>query len=115
MFIWGQMAELNWVPIFEWVATALSLVAFYFCIAKKAFSFLIFMGADLLWLGAAGAMGHWALVIQQILYLGMNVVGYWIWRAEERRALQRAIPWQEKDENGEEAAPPLLVERLKIL
>jgi nicotinamide riboside transporter PnuC len=96
------MADLDWIPIFEWVATALSLVAFYFCIRKQAFCFLIFIVADTLWLTAAAMMGHFSLVAQQVLYLGMNVVGFWMWRRESGpadRPLQ-GPPWEEMMGDG---------------
>jgi hypothetical protein len=67
----------------EWSATIISLIGFYYCILKRPSSFLIFLWADTSW-GISGFLsGHWALVVQQILYMGMNVAGYWIWKREE--------------------------------
>lgn len=80
---WGTLFE----NALEWSATLVSLVAFYLCILKKPSSFLIFLWADSSWGLSAVLSGHWALVVQQVLYMGMNVAGYLIWKREEAEEL----------------------------
>lgn len=71
----------------EWSATLVSLVAFYMCILKKPSSFLVFLWADASWGLSAIFTEHWALVVQQVLYMAMNVAGYLIWKREAAEEL----------------------------
>ena len=94
--LWQSLVTGQWSLTFstpaEWVATLLSLFGFYWCILKKPSSFLVFMAADLIWLGTATLHQHWSLVAQQLVYLIMNWVGYKLWIADqiqERQARAR--------------------------
>ncbi len=78
---WGTLFE----NALEWSATLVSLVAFYLCILKKPSSFLIFLWADASWGASAVITGHWALVVQQVLYMAMNIAGYLIWKRKRPR------------------------------
>lgn len=77
---WGTFAE----NALEWSASIVSLVAFYMCILKKPSSFLVFLWADGAWFVSATLTHHWSLVVQQVLYMAMNIAGYLIWKREER-------------------------------
>jgi nicotinamide riboside transporter PnuC len=80
---WGALPE----NALEWSATLVSLIGFYLCIKKKPSSFLIFLWADASWGLSAYLVAHWALVVQQVFYMGMNVAGYLIWKREEAEEL----------------------------
>jgi len=75
---WGTFAE----NALEWSASIVSLIAFYQCILKKPSSFLVFLWADGAWFVSALLTHHWALVVQQVLYMAMNIAGYLIWKRE---------------------------------
>ncbi len=86
----------------EWGATLFTLVGFWLCIRHRAVCFLVFLVADLGWFVSAWAHFHPALLAQQAVYIALNVVGYALWRRDERlrqaleevesRALQSPAP-----------------------
>lgn len=80
---WGALFE----NALEWSATLVSLIGFYLCIKKKPSSFLVFLWADFSWGLSAFFIAHWALVVQQVFYMAMNVAGYLIWKREEAEEL----------------------------
>ncbi|SDT89311.1 Nicotinamide mononucleotide transporter [Verrucomicrobium sp. GAS474] len=72
------------VTLIEWSATLLSLVGFWLCIRHRAVCFLFFLVADAGWFASAFAGGHASLLAQQSIYILMNVVGYFLWKRDER-------------------------------
>ncbi len=102
-------------PIFttvvEWGATLLSLAGFWLCIQHRAGCFVVFFVADLGWFTSALLNFHPSLLAQQVVYLLLNVVGYVLWRREDRLRAQleeleeRALAADEDDEKEELLAP----------
>ncbi len=82
------MTHLSFTPLtaslIEWGATLLSLVGFWLCIQHRAICFLFFLVADAGWFASAWANDHASLLAQQAVYILMNVVGYYLWRRDER-------------------------------
>ena len=74
--------------LMEWLATVLSLWAFYLCIRHKAYCFLVFLAGDLLWLFTALHAWHASLIGQQVLYVAMNIYGWQAWRREDQAVRQ---------------------------
>ena len=70
--------------LIEWVSTLLSIAGFWLCIQHRSSCFVVFAFADLGWLGSAWVNGHASLLAQQIIYLFLNIVGYVMWRRDER-------------------------------
>jgi hypothetical protein len=70
--------------LIEWVSTLLSIAGFWLCIQHRSSCFVVFAFADLGWLGSAWVNGHSSLFAQQCVYLLLNVVGYVMWRRDER-------------------------------
>lgn len=85
--LWAGTSGTFFENALEWSASIVSLVAFYMCILKKPSSFLVFLWADGSWFVSALLTHHWALVVQQVLYMAMNVAGYLIWKREEQEEL----------------------------
>ncbi len=77
--------------LIEWGSTLLSLAGFWLCIQHRASCFVVFLVADLGWFVSALVNDHPALLAQQSVYILLNVVGYIIWRREDRvgEALER--------------------------
>ncbi len=80
--------------LIEWGATLLSLAGFWLCIRHRAVCFLVFLVADAGWFVSAWVNFHPSLLAQQAVYIRLNVVGYWMWRKDER--LQAALESVEK-------------------
>ena len=72
--------------LIEWGATLLSLAGFWLCIRHRAVCFLVFLLADLGWFVSAWVNFHPSLLAQQAVYILLNVVGYLMWRKDERLA-----------------------------
>ncbi len=70
--------------LIEWGATLLSLAGFWLCIQHRASCFVVFFVADLGWLISAWMNFHPSLLAQQIVYLLLNVIGYVMWRRDDR-------------------------------
>ncbi len=70
--------------LIEWGATLLSLAGFWLCIQHRAVCFLVFLVADAGWFAAAWFDFHPALLAQQSVYIVLNVVGYLMWRRDDR-------------------------------
>jgi nicotinamide riboside transporter PnuC len=72
------------ITLVEWGATLLSLAGFWLCIRHRASCFVVFFIADLGWFASAWVNFHPSLLAQQIVYLLLNVVGYVLWRRDDR-------------------------------
>jgi nicotinamide riboside transporter PnuC len=70
--------------LIEWGATLLSLYGFWLCIQHRSSCFVVFCVADLGWFASAWVNAHSALLAQQAVYILLNVVGYVMWRKDER-------------------------------
>src|ERR1700761_4113872 len=87
--------------LIEWGATLLSLAGFWLCIQHRASCFVVFLAADLGWFVTAWMNSHVTLLAQQVIYIILNVVGYILWRRDERlrAALEeiedRELEWTE--------------------
>ena len=68
----------------EWGATLLSLYGFWLCIRHRSSCFVVFCVADLGWFVSAWMNSHTTLLAQQSVYILLNIVGYVMWRKEER-------------------------------
>ena len=68
----------------EWVCTLLSVYGSWLCIRHRASGFVVFMAADLGWFLSAWMSRHPSLLAQQLIYILLNVVGYAMWRRDER-------------------------------
>jgi nicotinamide riboside transporter PnuC len=77
--------------LIEWGATLLSLFGFWLCIQHRANCFVIFLVADLGWFASAWMNSHTTLLAQQTVYILLNIVGYVMWRRDDRlrEALER--------------------------
>jgi len=70
--------------LIEWGATLLSLYGFWLCIQHRSICFVVFLVADLGWFVSAYVNFHPSLLAQQSVYILLNIVGYIMWRREER-------------------------------
>lgn len=70
--------------LLEWGATLLSLIGFWLCIQHRASCFVVFLVADLGWFVSAWMNWHTTLLAQQTVYILLNIVGYVMWRKDER-------------------------------
>jgi nicotinamide riboside transporter PnuC len=70
--------------LIEWISTLLSIAGFWLCIRHRSSCFVVFTIADLGWLASAFVNGHFSLLAQQIVYVMLNVIGYVMWRRDER-------------------------------
>jgi nicotinamide riboside transporter PnuC len=70
--------------LIEWGSTLLSLYGFWLCIQHRSSCFVVFLVADLGWFASAWVNSHSALLAQQAVYILLNVVGYVMWRKDER-------------------------------
>ncbi len=70
--------------LLEWGATLLSLGGFWLCIQHRASCFVVFLIADLGWFVSAWENAHTTLLAQQTVYILLNIVGYIMWRKDER-------------------------------
>ena len=70
--------------LIEWGSTLLSLIGFWLCIQHRASCFVVFLVADLGWFASAWVNSHPALLAQQSVYILLNIVGYVLWRKDER-------------------------------
>ena len=68
----------------EWGSTLLSLGGFWLCIQHRSSCFVVFLVADLGWFASAWMNSHTTLLAQQGVYILLNVVGYVMWRKDER-------------------------------
>jgi hypothetical protein len=68
----------------EWVCTLLSIYGSWLCIQKRVSGFVVFLVADLGWLSSAWMNAHSSLLVQQAIYVILNLVGYAMWRQDER-------------------------------
>lgn len=77
--------------LIEWGATLLSLYGFWLCIQHRASCFVVFLVADLGWFTSAWVNAHPSLLAQQGVYIVLNVVGYVLWKRDDRlrEALER--------------------------
>jgi nicotinamide riboside transporter PnuC len=77
--------------LIEWGATLLSLYGFWLCIQHRSSCFVVFLVADLGWFTSAWVNYHPTLLAQQSVYILLNIVGYVMWRKDERlrEALER--------------------------
>lgn len=77
--------------LIEWGSTLLSLVGFWLCIRHRSSCFLVFLVADLGWFVSAWMNLHSSLLAQQSVYILLNIVGFVMWRRDEklREALER--------------------------
>ncbi len=86
---------LDWKDLLEWTSTLFSLIGFWYCIQKRAFSFLIFLGADVGWLLSGVWSHHHSLIVQQVVYVALNVTGYILWKRDE--AIESQLANQENE------------------
>jgi nicotinamide riboside transporter PnuC len=70
--------------LIEWGATLLSLLGFWLCIRHRSICFVVFLVADLGWFASAWMNSHASLLAQQSVYILLNIVGYVMWRKDER-------------------------------
>ena len=70
--------------LIEWGATLLSLIGFWLCIQHRSSCFVVFSIADLGWFASAWVNSHPSLLAQQSVYILLNIVGYVLWRRDER-------------------------------
>jgi nicotinamide riboside transporter PnuC len=70
--------------LIEWGSTLLSLAGFWLCIQHRSSCFVVFLVADLGWFVSAYVNFHPSLLAQQSVYILLNIVGYIMWRREER-------------------------------
>jgi hypothetical protein len=70
--------------LIEWGATLLSLYGFWLCIQHRASCFVVFCVGDLGWFVSAWVSHHPTLLAQQFVYILLNIVGYALWRRDER-------------------------------
>jgi len=70
--------------LIEWGSTLLSLIGFWLCIRHRSSCFVVFLVADLGWFTSAWMNFHSALLAQQTVYILLNIVGFVIWRRDER-------------------------------
>jgi nicotinamide riboside transporter PnuC len=68
----------------EWVCTLLSIYGSWLCIQKRVSGFVVFLVADVGWFVSAGMNSHSSLLAQQFIYILLNIVGYVMWRRDER-------------------------------
>jgi len=68
----------------EWVCTLLSIYGSWLCIKHRASGFVVFFAADFGWFLSAWMSSHPSLLVQQFIYILLNVVGYAMWRQDER-------------------------------
>jgi nicotinamide riboside transporter PnuC len=68
----------------EWLCTLLSIYGSWLCIRKRVSGFVVFLVADLGWFASAWMNAHSSLLAQQSIYLILNLVGYAMWRQDER-------------------------------
>ncbi len=78
--------------LIEWGSTLLSLVGFWLCIQHRASCFVVFLVADMGWFVSAWVNFHPTLLAQQTVYILLNVVGFVMWRRDDklREALEQA-------------------------
>ena len=82
--------------LIEWGSTLLSLGGFWLCIRHRSSCFVVFLVADLGWFASAWVNGHASLLAQQSVYVLLNIVGYIMWRRDER--LEKELERLEKRE-----------------
>jgi len=82
--------------LIEWGSTLLSLGGFWLCIRHRSSCFVVFLVADLGWFASAWVNDHSALLAQQAVYILLNIVGFVMWRRDER--LERELERIEKRE-----------------
>jgi nicotinamide riboside transporter PnuC len=70
--------------LIEWGSTLLSVAGFWLCIQHRAVCFVVFLVADLGWFASAWMNFHPSLLAQQSVYILLNIVGYILWRRDER-------------------------------
>lgn len=70
--------------LIEWVCTLLSIYGSWLCIRHRASGFVVFLAADLGWFVSAWMSSHPSLLAQQLIYILLNVVGYVMWRRDDR-------------------------------
>jgi len=70
--------------LIEWGATLLSIYGFWLCIQHRSSCFVVFLVADLGWFASAWMNSHTSLLAQQSVYILLNIVGYVMWRRDER-------------------------------
>ncbi len=97
------------ITLVEWGATLLSLAGFWLCIQHRASCFVVFFVADLGWFSSACLNFHPSLLAQQVVYLFLNIIGYAMWRRDDRlrEELERieARELKEGEEEEELLAP----------
>jgi nicotinamide riboside transporter PnuC len=79
----------------EWVCTLLSIYGSWLCIRKRVSGFVVVLAADLGWFVSAWMNDHPSLLVQQFVYVILNLVGYAMWRQDERLR-GRPQPFQAK-------------------
>ncbi len=93
--------------LIEWGSTLLSLAGFWLCIQHRSSCFVVFLVADLGWFASAWMNFHPSLLAQQTVYIFLNIVGYVMWRRDERlketleRLEARALKKMDKEEEEE--------------
>ena len=70
--------------LIEWGATLLSIAGFWLCIQHRSICFVVFLVADLGWFASAWMNSHTSLLAQQSVYILLNIVGYVMWRRDDR-------------------------------
>lgn len=70
----------------QWVATALSMVGAVLNIRRLWFGFLLWILAALFWILWAASMDpiSWALIVTQLMFVGLNVYGIVAWTRGRR-------------------------------
>ncbi len=87
----------------EWLCTLLSIYGSVLCIRKRVSGFVVFLVADLGWLASAWMNAHSSLLVQQAIYVVLNIVGYAMWRQDERL---RWRPYPHQANRDTESFPP---------
>lgn len=89
--------------LIEWGSTLLSLAGFWLCIQHRASCFLVFLAADLGWFVSAWVNVHESLLAQQAVYILLNIVGYVMWRRDDRlKELLEALEERDLMDAGDE-------------
>lgn len=74
--------ELEYYGI-DWAAMALTVIAIYLLGNKHWAGFALMIGGNLCWIVLGLLSDSIALMIANVVFIGMNVRGIWKWRQEQ--------------------------------
>ena len=76
---------LTWIePYVDWVAIIICLVAAYYNKKKKPCAWLMYLGANVLWLIHFVPKQEWALILLNMYYNWIAITGYIEWKKDEK-------------------------------